>query len=669
MWVTEVCRCPYDSGMTGFPPRDSLPDEPGVPDELGLFEDLGLPDDAVVEEMLAVLRDRGPLDVESLAELVPSAEGDPEDLLPELERALLDERIADLADGRVAALDVLLAGRVLTHRLTAEQIATATLPIADIEPLLALASGYEDFDILDTELDAEELTARGVVLDGSVLGDLLAFPPGTFDGFGPGDLLVFGADEGVTWEAVAGEPGSSTAFAGAVAAELSRVEPIRLDAVLFGLFVDDPAAFTTPHLPLTELLHEGGFARSGNLVAEADFDFEGHLMLAAFDAYAEQVGVPVEAVPAVASFASLAETFADGDVEDLEERFAVGRSGLYAELADPDVAETVVDQLFDENIGADALERAALWVRDHGPRRVTAAMSWIAGTAAEAAGRIGEAETLFGAAVDADGGFDPALLAAARYASDRGDVVRALSLLSRSTDARAAHTIEQLERFRPEEHAGLGRNDRCWCGSGRKYKVCHLGKADHSLDERAQWLMVKLAQHLDEYEWVRWRYLLADIRSGFSEDAEHVGSLASGDRLVADVVSAEAGAEAEFLDRRGHLLPDDERALLAGWVQERRSLWEIEEVAPGEGLTVRNLRSGERRAVTAPEVGDGNDTGLVVCARFIPIGDRWSAAGAVVGVVDETVDDLAVLLDADTVDPVVLVAALSGVELPPVEDV
>jgi hypothetical protein len=28
---------------------------------------------------------------------------------------------------------------------------------------------------------------------------------------------------------------------------------------------------------------------------------------------------------------------------------------------------------------------------------------------------------------------------------------------------------------RPKEVA-LGRNDPCWCGSGKKYKRCHLGK-------------------------------------------------------------------------------------------------------------------------------------------------------------------------------------------------
>ncbi len=25
----------------------------------------------------------------------------------------------------------------------------------------------------------------------------------------------------------------------------------------------------------------------------------------------------------------------------------------------------------------------------------------------------------------------------------------------------------------------LGRNDNCWCGSGKKYKRCHLGRDEH----------------------------------------------------------------------------------------------------------------------------------------------------------------------------------------------
>jgi len=32
----------------------------------------------------------------------------------------------------------------------------------------------------------------------------------------------------------------------------------------------------------------------------------------------------------------------------------------------------------------------------------------------------------------------------------------------------------------------LGRNDRCWCGSGKKYKTCHLASDDRKrLGERS----------------------------------------------------------------------------------------------------------------------------------------------------------------------------------------
>ena len=40
--------------------------------------------------------------------------------------------------------------------------------------------------------------------------------------------------------------------------------------------------------------------------------------------------------------------------------------------------------------------------------------------------------------------------------------------------------------YGPEEQAipVLGRNDRCWCGSGKKYKSCHL--ADDNRKRAAQ---------------------------------------------------------------------------------------------------------------------------------------------------------------------------------------
>ena len=30
-----------------------------------------------------------------------------------------------------------------------------------------------------------------------------------------------------------------------------------------------------------------------------------------------------------------------------------------------------------------------------------------------------------------------------------------------------------VEQRRVDEHEQIGRNDPCWCGSGKKYKKCH----------------------------------------------------------------------------------------------------------------------------------------------------------------------------------------------------
>ncbi|MCZ7631774.1 MAG: SEC-C domain-containing protein [Microthrixaceae bacterium] len=42
--------------------------------------------------------------------------------------------------------------------------------------------------------------------------------------------------------------------------------------------------------------------------------------------------------------------------------------------------------------------------------------------------------------------------------------------------------------------AAARRNDRCPCGSGRKYKVCHLGRELHPIEERSAWLYQKMTR-------------------------------------------------------------------------------------------------------------------------------------------------------------------------------
>jgi preprotein translocase subunit SecA len=37
----------------------------------------------------------------------------------------------------------------------------------------------------------------------------------------------------------------------------------------------------------------------------------------------------------------------------------------------------------------------------------------------------------------------------------------------------SAEMLPVVEQRRVDEHEQLGRNDPCWCGSGKKYKKCH----------------------------------------------------------------------------------------------------------------------------------------------------------------------------------------------------
>ena len=152
------------------------------------------------------------------------------------------------------------------------------------------------------------------------------------------------------------------------------------------------------------------------------------------------------------------------------------------------------------------------------------------------------------------------------------------------------------EPFRPR----AGRNDPCPCGSGRKYKKCHLAAdeaehaqassatATHGLDERLVLRLTRFA--LDRFgdEWKAFADDFADAYAaaplawpwsvyGFEVDG----------RTVADAYRAAHGRRCSPEERRWL---DAQRA---GWL----SVWEVEAVDPGKTLTLLDLLSDKRRTV------------------------------------------------------------------------
>ena len=155
---------------------------------------------------------------------------------------------------------------------------------------------------------------------------------------------------------------------------------------------------------------------------------------------------------------------------------------------------------------------------------------------------------------------------------------------------------ESAEPFRPR----AGRNDPCPCGSGRKYKKCHLAAdqaehaanrgavATHELDERLVLRLTRFA--LDEFG-EKWRAFEDDFADPVAAAPLawpwSVYGFEVGGRTVADAYRAAHGRRCA---------PDERRwldAQRAAWL----SVWEVEAVAPGKTLTLHDLLSDERRTV------------------------------------------------------------------------
>ncbi|TQC49050.1 hypothetical protein EEB14_11720 [Rhodococcus sp. WS4] len=607
--------------------------------------------DELLDAALGLLRERGPLSDRELADaLADSGRGHINDLLEDvvdLDAPLLGY----LPDGRNVALGVLLAGRVLTHRLTAQEISADVVEMDDFGPLLLLGSGEPDvdgFEVVFFDEDADTFADEAA----------LVVPPGTLAQCSPGDLLALttsntGVHLDFSDEPVAVAPDLALRFT----QRLTESAVVDVEEEVWQLLVDDPAAFTVPTVPLAEIIENAGFDRSGKLVAPRGFDFDEYRNDQLLRLYADRLGVPVEAAPAVALLVTLVAALEEDDDQDVEERF-FGKPELYAGLADPAVVEVAADELFDGDVDPSVILHAADLLLMLGPRDVKAAASWLAGRATEREGFPEEAEEHYEHALVVNGAFDPALFDLARFASDRGDAVRGLSLLNRMAGGDVEPLRTVLEYFQPTPRPGLGRNHPCWCGSGKKYKICHLGKGDHPLSDRAAWLYQKAKLHAEELGWRDQIFEFAEIRSEYwAGDSALLEAL--DDPLVADVALFEGGAFADFVDSRGDLLPADEFALARQWLEVERSVHEVEEVRPGEGLTLRDLRTGDRREIRERAASRQLRVGNLICARVVPAGDTWQIFGGIEPISPGQRAPLLEALNDETTDPADLVAILS----------
>jgi hypothetical protein len=436
-----------------------------------------------------------------------------------------------LVDDRWVWLPTVLAGRVFTHRVSADESAHDVLTVTpDLDPITTLceheqyqrlADGSTAYVVL-AGYDDELLEERGIPAEAIDPAGALLLMPGTLAALGVGDGDTVGlrlTKKGLVLDRVdvltqhtAGER---------LAATLGADEPTYVDAAVWTACVTDPALFTDPLPPLSEIVEDYGLAHRGEWLAPAGFDFGRWQFERRCELLAERHGLDLDDALVLTSLVELYDRAlllveaddaagADESLAILPADGSIGVTGeLGAQLIDPLLAELLVA----ETIGADRGGAAALglfseMMESRVPRAARVAWRWLRAVSLERIGDIEEAERELLAAESMDPDWPLPLIDLARIASDRGDVERGLGLLRR-VDAGPDHPlVVLLQAHRAEPRRDLGRNEPCWCGSGRKYKKCHLGREQLALGERVNWLYEKAVQYAHI---AGWRDLLAEV--------------------------------------------------------------------------------------------------------------------------------------------------------------
>jgi len=601
---------------------------------------------------IADLRASGPSPGEEWAQRLADAGHGSLPAMTELVELLDHPQVVLLADGRNAVLDTLVEGRVFTHRLSSGEIASGLLHAdPDLTPLVLPVMAQDDGParVLFADYDADEMAALGIADEDFPEGAGLLFGDAALQGYSPGDLIAVtvGSGGALALSVVDGDVVDVPDMADRLDRIVGADNADNLETVAWQLLADDARLFSAPTAPLGELIETAGYDLDGDYVAARGFDFGAHRLATHVALVARENELHPDEAAAVVSFVQLVGIVHDDELDLADVRARVAEdTESFVGLEDPAAAAAALDLVNAvEDDFIPALYTTASAVVGAGPRRARASGHWLAGMAADTLGDVLEAERHFADAAAMDEAWTPALFELAQIASDRGDAQRGLSLLSRIDGGQDERLHDVLTRFAPTEHPELGRNDKCWCGSGRKYKVCHLGRADAALDDRAHWLYEKTTLYAQST-------VLFDLVLGLAErraqqrDDEGAVAQAFDEPLVIDTALFEGGLFQLFVARRGVLLPADERAIADRWLHARRSVHEVVAV-DGSTATLRDLATDETAVVDA----GGWAVGDLLCARVVPTGERTQIVGGAEPVTGERKDRVLAVLSAETVEP------------------
>jgi hypothetical protein len=643
--------------------RGSVPGIDVDPSEAGPVDEAKLR--AVAQR---ILRRLGPMTTGQLAaELAKDAQLVDVPDAGELWQLLLDDASEafaafPLSDGRLCDLDHLIDGLTLTHALTAQERsedALATDP--DLEPLFLLTDDDGQIRLADGRLaidDHEQLTGpAGWLPSSSAVSTRIV----------NGALEVSGLDDLPEVDATVAERLAETYDL--VTPPGRRLDTIELIVELLARF---PRTFAVPQAPLGQLLASAGLRTvNGQLVGvdEPDpepFDpfvvLERHLVEdhGLGDAEVADIRLVHHAVGVLLDrFADAVAAADDLDGEDplagvgLDELVREPGSGELAGVPEA-LARLLTDQelayvVWEDLVGASALvgvvvETLVEAVDPHlGSRAARANAAWLRAELVQLTGDDhAGAEPLLRRALELDPDHLEATIAIAGYLDDRGQAGAALGYLNRVEGPGLDATRELLTRYARPGPSSAGRNDPCPCGSRRKYKVCCQASNGWSLQDRLDWVWHKVMRFATSPTGAS---MFEEVVDAAGTDLASV--TAEQDVIVTNLALFEGGILDELCELRGALLPADELELLRRWADVWASAQEVVEVAPGAGLTMLDLTTGDRTTVGDRSLSRSLEVGDAVLTWIVPTPEGPSPASGVVRVPDHRRSELLALLDTD----------------------
>ncbi len=172
---------------------------------------------------------------------------------------------------------------------------------------------------------------------------------------------------------------------------------------------------------------------------------------------------------------------------------------------------------------------------------------------------------------------------------------------------------EEEEEFPPapepvRRQATPGRNDPCWCNSGKKYKKCHLD-SDEQRDRRTPDKEPAVARGSNEFTGLRKsigeflgqvlpsrdiQLALQEFLGNQAQDTEGA-EISTMDWILHDWVAPRLGRTVmqEFLFRQGSHITQREREMVEAWSRSFVGLYEVQELTGGVGLKLKDLIFGE----------------------------------------------------------------------------